>query len=276
MTDDRRRALDTILATLEAACEVIAESWGTFVVNPEFHRIHMANFLWLQALPPGGVPTVVDRMEEIFAPLRIPDRQCFVEDSALAARLGPELVALGYTRRVEHMMFARRPPRIAANPAVSVRPARDQSTRDDHDSIAGLRHEEDGYDHEVSHQLLSLNWRRQAELGSEVYVAYLAGQPAGNVSFDAIGGAGEVYEVETVPASRRRGVAATMVLAMRVRAEERALHPFFLRTTVGHTTYAMYEKLGFDREGTLEGFLRTSGGRATTPAPGSIQAAAPR
>jgi len=256
MTDDRRRALDAVLATLETACQVIEEPWATFVVNPEFHWIHMANFLWLRALPHGGVPAVVRHMEEIFVPLRIPDRQWFVEDSALAARVEPELTGLGYARSAEHLMFVRRPSRIAANPAVSVRPARDQSTRDDHDAVAGLLHEEDGYDHEVSHQLLALNWRRQAELASEVYVAYLDGQPAGNVSFDAVGRTGELYEVETVPALRRRGVATTMVLAMRLRAEERSLDPFFLRTTVGHTTHEMYEKLGFERDGTLEGFLR--------------------
>ena len=276
MTDDRRRALDAVLATLETTCEVIEEPWGTFVVNPEFHRIHMANFLWLHGLPPEGVPAVVRRMEEIFLPLQIPDRQWFVEDSALAARVEPELTGLGYARSAEHLMFVRRPSRIAANPAVSVRPARDQSTRDDHDAVAGLLHEEDGYDHEVSHQLLALNWRRQAELASEVYVAYLDGQPAGNVSFDAVGRTGELYEVETVPAMRRRGVAATMVLAMRARAEESSLDPFFLRTTVGHTTHEMYEKLGFDREGTLDGFLLVAERGGTTPDPGSTRGAAPR
>ena len=193
MTDGRRRALDAVLATLETACEVIEEPWGTFVVNPEFHLIHMANFLWLHGLPPEGVPAVVRRMEEIFVPLRIPDRQWFVENSLLAASVEPELTSLGYARNAEHLMFARRPSRIAANPAVSVRPARDQSTRDDHDAIAGLLHEEDGYEHEVSHQLLALNWRRQAELGSEVHVAYLDGQPAGNVSFDAVGEIGRAH-----------------------------------------------------------------------------------
>ena len=271
MTDDRRRALDAVLATLETACQVIEEPWGTFVVNPEFHRIHMANFLWLRSLPPEGVPAVVRRMEEIFLPLQIPDRQWFVEDSALAARVESELTGLGYTRKAEHMMFARRPARIAPSPAVSVRPARDQSTRDDHDAVAGLLHEEDGYDHEVSHQLLALNWRRQAELVSEVYVAYLDGQPAGNVSFDVVGRTGELYEVETIPEMRRRGVAATMVLAMRARAEALGLSPFLLRTTVGHTTHEMYEKLGFEREGTLEGFLREA-----TPTPGSTLAGAPQ
>ena len=62
MTDDRRRALDAVLATLETACEVMEEPWGTFVVNPEFHLIHMANFLWLRTLPSGGVAAVVRRM----------------------------------------------------------------------------------------------------------------------------------------------------------------------------------------------------------------------
>lgn len=260
MTDDRRKALDTVLATLEAACEVVEEPWGTFAVNAEFHRIHMANFLWLRALPPGGIPTAVRRMEEVFAPLRIPDRQWFVEDVALAARIEGELARLGYVRKSEHLMFARRPPTLGRNSAVSVRPARDQSTRDDHDLVAGLLHEEDRYDHEVSHQLIALNWRRQAVLGSEVHVAFLDGRPVGNVSFDAVGGVGELYEVETVPEMRHRGVAATMLLAMRALAEEQGLRPFFLRTTVGHTTFQMYEKLGFDREGTLEGYLRVDTG----------------
>lgn len=276
MTDDRRRALDTVLATLEAACDVTEEPWGTFVVNPEFHRIHMANLLWLRSLPPGGVPAVVRRMEEIFVPLRIRDRQWFVEDSALAGRIEAEMTRLGYVRKSEHLMFARRASRIAANPRVAVRPARDQSTRDDHDAIAGLLHEEDGYDHEVSHQLLALNWRRQAQLGSDVLVAYLDGEPVGNVSFDAIGGVGELYELETVPAMRRQGVAATMVLAMRAHAERRGLDPFFLRTTVGPTTFQMYEKLGFDREGTLEGSFGFKTARRPNPLLGSGRGASRR
>ncbi|HEV8595086.1 MAG TPA: GNAT family N-acetyltransferase [Thermoplasmata archaeon] len=277
MTDDRRRALDTVLATLETACEVTDEPWGTFVVNPEFHRIHMANFLWLRDLPRGGVAEAVRRIEEMFTPLRIPDRRWFVERKELAVEIEPELVRRGYTRRSEHLMFGRRAPTLPPNPAVAIRPARDQATRDDHDEVAGLLHEEDGYDHEVSHQLLGLNWRRQAGLGSAVFVAYLEGRPVGNMSFDAIDGVGELYEVETVPAMRGRGVAATMVLAARERAEGRALSPFFLRTTVGHTTYQMYEKLGFVREGFLDGFLRASGtAQAPTTSPGSAPGSSPR
>jgi len=258
MTDDRRRALGAVLASLGSACEVVEEPWGTLVINPEFHRIHMANFLWLRELPAGGIAAAIDGMDEMFAPLHIADRQIFVENPALAEAMAPSLAERGFQRKSEHLMFARHASRVVGNSEVAVRPARDQGTRDDHDAIAGLLHEEDGYDHEVSHQLLALNWRRQVELGSEVYVAYLAGEAVGSVSFDGIDGIGELYEVETVPAMRRRGVAATMVLAMRVRAVDRGLDPFFLRTTVGHTTWEMYEKLGFEREGTLEGFLKTA------------------
>ncbi len=256
MTDDRRSALDAVLASLEAACQVIEEPWGVFVANPEFHRIHMGNFLWLRALPPAGIDGALARLDDIFAPLRIPQRQLFFEDSALAERVTPELERRGFRRKAEHLMFARRPATLTANPEVALRPARDAATWDDHDAVAGLLHEEEGYDHEVSYQLLGLHRRRQAELGSEVYVAYVDGRPIGNVAMDGIGGAGELYEVETIPAFRGRGVAATMVLAMRARAGERDLSPFFLRTTVGHSTWQMYEKLGFVREGTLEGFLR--------------------
>ena len=260
MTDDQRRALGAILASLEAACEVVEEPWGAIVVNPEFHRIHMANFLWLHHLPPNGLDGALARVEEILGPLRIPDRQLFVEDPALADALAAGLEARGYRPKPEHLMFARNPPKLAANREVALRPARDASTWDDHDAVAGLMHEEDGYDHEVSFQLLALHRRRQADLGSEVFVAYLDGRPVGNVAIDGIGGVGELYAVETVPAARRRGVAATMVRGMRARAAERGLAPFFLRTTVGHTTWKMYEKLGFVREGTVAGFLRT--GRA--------------
>ncbi len=228
MTDDRRSALDAVLASLEAACQVIEEPWGVFVANPEFHRIHMGNFLWLRALPPAGIDGALARLDDIFAPLRIPQRQLFFEDSALAERVTPELERRGFRRKAEHLMFARRPATLTANPEVALRPARDAATWDDHDAVAGLLHEEEGYDHEVSYQLLGLHRRRQAELGSEVYVAYVDGRPIGNVA----------------------------ILAMRARAGERDLSPFFLRTTVGHSTWQMYEKLGFVREGTLEGFLR--------------------
>lgn len=259
MTDDRRSALDAVLASLEAACEIVEEPWGVIIANPEFHRIHMANFLWLRRLPAGGLAEALQRLEEILGPYRVPDRQVFVEDGALAEQIAHDLATRGYVRNADHLMYARRGPSLRPNPNVLLRPARDAATWDDHDAIAGLLHEEDGYSHEVSHQLLALHHRRQAQLGSEVFVAYVDGEPAGNVGIDGIDGVGELYEVETVPSLRRRGVAATAVLRMRDRAEERGLHPFFLRTTVGHTTYAMYEKLGFDREGTLEGFLRTTG-----------------
>ena len=258
MTDDRRRALDAVLATLTAACEIVEEPWGTIVANPEFHRIHMANFLWLRRLPPDGLPEALAALERILGPYHVPDRQLFVEDPSVADRIAPALKALGYRPKGEHLMFARRPPTLTANPDVTLRPARDAATWDDHDAVAGLLHEEDGYDHEVSFQLLALNRRRASQLESEVFVAYLGGEAVGNVSFDEIGGVGELYEVETVPAKRRRGVAATMVLTVRSRVEERGLQPLFLRTTVGHTTSAMYEKLGFVREGTLDGFLRAA------------------
>ncbi|TLZ49779.1 MAG: GNAT family N-acetyltransferase [Methanobacteriota archaeon] len=256
MTDERRRALEALLASLEAACEVVDEPWGTIVTSPEFHRIHMANLLWLRRLPTGGLREALARVEEVLGPYRVPDRQMFVEDTALADALRPELEAVGYARKSEHLMFARNLPTLAANPDVALRPARDSATWDDHDAVAGLLHEEDGYDHEVSFQLLTLHRRRQRVLGSEVFVAYLDGVAVGNVGLDGIGGVGELYEVETAPAFRKRGIAATMVLAILDRARARGLWPLFLRTTVGHSTFEMYEKLGFVREGTLEGFLR--------------------
>ena len=258
MTDDRRKALDTILASLEATCEVVEEPWGTIVASPEFHRIHMANFLWLRRLPPDGIDGALARLEAVLGPLHVPDRQLFVEDAALAESIAANLEKRGFRGKSEHMMFARHPAKLTAKPDVSLRPARDEATWDDHDAVAGLLHEEDGYDHEVSFQLLALHRRRQIELGSEVFVAYVGGRPVGNAAIDGIGGVGELYEVETVPEARRRGVAATMVLAMRARAAQRGLAPFFLRTTVGHTAWKMYEKLGFALEGTLEGFLRTA------------------
>jgi ribosomal protein S18 acetylase RimI-like enzyme len=255
MTDDRRRALDVLLATLEAGCEVVEEPWGAIAVNPEFPRIHMANFLWLRTLPPGGLDAALRRLDEVLAPYGIRDRPVYVEDMALSRRLAPEFAERGFTAKPEHVMIARGPPKLAANPAVAVRPARDQATRDDHDGIAGLIHEEAGYDHELSHQMLSLGWRRASLLGSETFVAYLEGRPAGNVGFDAVDGAGSLFEVETVPALRGRGVAVTMVLHVRRRAEAAGLAPFFLQTPVEDTTWRMYEKLGFAREGTLEGYL---------------------
>jgi len=263
VTDDRRRTLDAILASLEAACDLVDEPWGTLVSNPEFRRVHMANFLWLRSLPPGGVEEALLRTDEVFAPLRIRYRQLFVEDPALANRIAPDLERRGFSRKSEHLMVARDPPALAANPKVSLRPARDASTWDDHDAVSGLIHEEEGYDHEVSYQLLGLHRRRQARLSSEVFVAYLRGEPVGNVAIDGIGGTAEVYELETAPTHRHNRVAATMVLAMRARAEARGLAPVFLRTTVGHTTWQMYEKLGFAREGTLEGFLQIAD--ASTP-----------
>jgi N-acetylglutamate synthase-like GNAT family acetyltransferase len=88
-----------------------------------------------------------------------------------------------------------------------------------------------------------------------VYVAYLGGQPVGTVALQDVGGVGIVYDVQTAPRMRRRGAAATMVLHGLARAREAGLSPLFLLTPVEATAYQMYEKLGFAREGTLDGYL---------------------
>lgn len=255
MTDDRRRALDAVLATLEAGCDVMDEGWGVIASNPEFHRVHMANFLWLRALPPGGLGDALVRLDAVLSPLGIRDRHAFVGDEALSRRLAPEFAARGFAAKDAHLMFARRPSALAVNPDVAIRPVRDGATRDDHDAVAGLLHEEEGYDHELSHQMTSLRWRRATALGSEAWTAYLDGRPAGNVGLAAVGDVGYVFEVETVPGSRRRGVAATMVLHARARATALGLRATVLDTLVGETTWRMYERLGFAREGTLGGYL---------------------
>lgn len=254
--DERTAAVRAILASLEGACEVLEEPWGAIVANPEFHLIHMGNFAWVRELPDGGLGAVLARADDVFGPYGIPHRHVFVEDPALAERLGPELLEAGYVLRTSHVMVSRRAAELSANPDVALRPARDQATRDDHDAVAGLIDEEQGYGYEVSHQLLGLQWRRAGAIGREVYVAYLGGEPAGVVSLDGLAGVGIVPEVATVPALRGRGVAATMVLAMRRRAVEKGLDPLCLETAAKDTAWRMYERLGFDRVGTLASFLR--------------------
>lgn len=235
---------------------MLEEPWGTIVANPEFHLIHMGNFAWVRDLPDGGLAAVLARADDVFGPYRIPHRHVFVEDPALAERIGPALLDAGYVHRSSHVMVARRIPEVSTNPVVALRPARDQATRDDHDAVAGLIDEEQGYGYEVSHQLLGLQWRRAEAIGREVYVAYLDGEPAGVVSLDDLAGVGIVPEVATVPPMRRQGVAATMMLAMRRRAEEKGLTPLCLETSAKDTAWRMYERLGFDRVGTLASFLR--------------------
>jgi len=263
---DRRRALDAFLVSMEVSCEVLEEPWGSLVRSAEFHRLHMANFLWLRELPPGGLDAALRRMDEAFHPYGIRDRPIYVEDPDLSRRLEPEFRRRGYAAKPEFAMYARRPPSLAANPAVTVRPARDEATRDDHDAVAGLIDEEDGYDHEVSFQLRALHWRRQRELDAEVYVAYLEAQPVGTVALQEIGGVGVVYDVQTVPRARRRGVAATMVLHGLSRARARGADLVFLLTPVESTAYRLYERLGFAREGTLDGYLFSTPPRAVLTA----------
>lgn len=245
-----------MLGALEGGCEILEETWGTFVVNPEFYRIHEANCLWLRALPPGGLAEALARADAVFRPPGIGDRTVIVEDSALAERLRPAMQERGFTAKRSYVMVAQRPPSLAGDPDIMMRPVRDQATRDDHDAIAGLIHEEAGFDHETSHQFLALHWRRVAALGREVTMAYLEGRPAGYVLLDDIDGVGVIQEVATAPDMRKRGVAATLTLFARKRAEQRGLDPLALTALTEDTVWKMYERLGFDRAGALERFLR--------------------
>lgn len=250
-------ALGAILASLEGGCEVLDESWGVFVSNAEFHRVHMANFLWLRAPPPDGVAVALRRADEVYGPLRVPHRMVIVGgDGPVAPTVAPDLKGRGFSAVESYVMVARRPPELSVNPVATVRPARDQATRDDHDTVAGLIDEELGYDHEVSHQLLALQWRRAAALGREVYVVYLEGEPAGIGALDTLDGVGLIPEVATAPAWRNRGVAATLVSALRERAEAAGLATVCLETPARDTTWDMYGRLGFDIVGSCHEFLR--------------------
>ena len=251
-------AVRAILSAQEATCDVSEVPWGTLVVNPEFHLVHDANYLDLKAPAPGGIPEVLRRMDEAFAPLRIRHRKVFIGDEVLAWRVGPEFVGSGFTANPSIVMAANRPSSLSRSPEVSVRPARDRSTRDDYDAVAGLVHEESLYDHETSNQLLSIHWRRAAQLGTESYVAYLGGEAVGCAALDDVGGVAVVQEVATNPSHRSRGVAATVVLHLFDRARFSGLAPAVLETPVRDSTVAMYEKLGFDRIGTLAGFFRVA------------------
>ena len=255
MTDLRGVAVRAILSAQEATCDVRVEGWGTFVVNAEFHLLHVANYLSLRTLPLGGLVEVLRRMDDTFGPLRIRHRMVFVEDEGLADRLGPEFATRGFVAQPSHVMAARRPPSLASNPDILLRPARDQSTRDDYDTVEGLIDEESGFDHEVSYQLLGIHWRRLLELRSEAYVAYAGGEALGCATLADVGGVAVVEEVATHPAFRGRGVAATIMLHLLERAKSRGLSPIVLETPLRDTTVEMYEKLGFDRVGRLDEFL---------------------
>lgn len=255
MTDQRDAAVHAILSAQEATCDVRDEGWGTLVVNPEFHLIHVANYLSLRTLPSGGLVEALRRMDDTFGPLHIRHRMVFVEDEGLADRLRPEFATRGFGEQPSHVMALRRPPSLAANPDILLRPARDQSTRDDYDTVEGLIDEESGFDHEVSYQLLGIHWRRLVELGSEAYVAYAGGAPVGCATLADVGGVAVVEEVATHPAFRGRGVAATVMLHLLERAKSRALSPVVLETPLKDTTVELYGKLGFDRVGRLDEFL---------------------
>lgn len=255
MTDLRGVAVRAILSAQEATCDVRDEAWGTLVLNPEFHLLHVANYLSLRALPPGGLAEVLRRMDDTFRPLHIRHRMVFVEDEGLADGLIQEFATRGFTAQPSHVMAALRPPSLAANPEILLRLARDQSTRDDYDTIGGLIDEESGYDHEVSHQLLALHWRRLNELASEAYVAYARGEAVGCATMTDVGGVAVVEDIATHPGFRGRGVAATVMLRLLERARSRGLSPVVLETPLKDTTVEMYEKLGFDRVGRLDEFL---------------------
>lgn len=257
MSDDLSASLGSILSSLEGGCEVLDLGWGVLVSSAEFHRLHMANFLWLRSEPPSGVHGLLDRADEVFGPLRVRHRMVIAQDASLARTVGSELVGRGFLARESYVMVARRPPEVAVGPAATVRPARDQATKDDHDAVAGLLHEELGYDHEVSHQLLTLQWRRAASLGREVYVAYVEGEPAGVGALDDFGGVGVIEEIGTVPAWRRRGVAATLVRFLRDRAQAKSFSLLCLETPAWETAWRMYERLGFDIAGSVHEFLLT-------------------
>jgi ribosomal protein S18 acetylase RimI-like enzyme len=234
----------------EGVCdEVVRTAHGTAMVTPSLPLVWQVNAIRVEDAHASAeeLSAEADQIQSRFG-----HRKLVTHDEQLGARLAPQLAAAGWNVFRVLIMIRQRPPDRAPEPGAAAEVSRDLGAA----TLAAFRREQPfGWQDEAVRQLAEMDDRYTRVLGARDF-ASPPDDPACACRLYTHDGLGQVDEVGTLEARRRRGYARAAVAAAADAAASDGCEQVFMVTDAADWPQELYRRLGFDEIGSTYEFLK--------------------
>jgi ribosomal protein S18 acetylase RimI-like enzyme len=234
----------------EGVCdEVVKTAHGTALLTPSLPLVWQVNAIRVQDpdAEAGDLMHEAETVQRSFG-----HRKLVIHDENLGARLSGEFAQAGWNVFRILIMVRRRPPDRAPEPGAGAEVSKEVGAA----ALAAFRREQPfGWQDEAVRQLAEMDARYDRILGARNFGAPPA-DPACACRLYTHDGLGQVDEVGTVQARRRRGHARAAVSAAADAAADEGCEAVFMVTDAADWPQELYRSLGFDEIGATYEFLK--------------------
>jgi GNAT superfamily N-acetyltransferase len=234
----------------EGVCdEVVGTAHGTALLTPSLPLVWQVNAIRVEDPDASAdeLAAEADRVQAVFG-----HRKLVVHDEQVGARLAPAFERAGWNVFRVLIMLRRRPPDRELEPGAGGEVSREAGAA----ALASFRREQPfGWQDEAVRQLAEMDARYDRVLTARDFAAPPA-DPACACRLYTHDGLGQVDEVGTVQARRRRGYARAAVAAAADAAAAAGCEHVFMVTDAADWPQHLYGSLGFDEIGATYEFLK--------------------
>jgi ribosomal protein S18 acetylase RimI-like enzyme len=233
----------------EGVCDEVAKTaHGTALLTPSLPLVWQVNAIRVED-PDAGARELSAEADDVQAALG--HRKLVVHDEELGARLVPGLRKAGWNVFRILIMLRQRPPEKIAEPGAGGEVSREVGAA----ALAAFRREQPfGWQEEAVRQLAEMDLRYDRVLAARDF-ASPPDDPGCVCRLYVHDGLGQVDEVGTLQARRRRGHARAAVAAAADAAAE-GCEQVFMVTDAADWPQELYRSLGFDEIGATYEFLK--------------------
>jgi ribosomal protein S18 acetylase RimI-like enzyme len=234
----------------EGVCdEVASTAHGTALLTPSLPLVWQVNAIRVED-PDASARDLMQEAEEVQRAFG--HRKLVIHDEQLGARLSGEFAAAGWNVFRVLIMLRRRPADRAPEPGAGAEVGKEVGAA----ALAAFRREQPfGWQDEAVRQLAEMDARYDRILGARDFGSPPA-DPACACRLYTHDGLGQVDEVGTVEARRRRGHARAAVAAAADAAVDAGCEAVFMVTDAADWPQELYRRLGFDEIGATYEFLK--------------------
>jgi GNAT superfamily N-acetyltransferase len=234
----------------EGVCdEAVRTAHGTALLTPSLPLVWQVNAIRVEDpdASPEELMALADHVQAAFG-----HRKLVIHDEQLGARLAPAFGRAGWNVFRVLIMLRRRPPDRELEPGMGGEVSRETGAA----ALAAFRREQPfGWQDEAVRQLAEMDARYGRVLNARDFAAP-PDDPACACRLYTHDGLGQVDEVGTVHARRRRGHARAAVAAAAEAATDAGCEEVFLVTDAADWPQHLYRSLGFDEIGATYEFLK--------------------
>jgi ribosomal protein S18 acetylase RimI-like enzyme len=234
----------------EAVCDEVAKTaHGTALITPSLPLVWQVNAIRVED-PDAGARELAAEAEEVQAAYG--HRKLVVHDEELGRRLSRDFEKAGWNVFRVLIMLRTRPPEKRPEPGAAAEVSREVGAA----TLAAFRREQPfGWQEEAVRQLGEMDARYDRVLGARDF-ASPPEDPGCACRLYTHDGIGQVDEVGTLAARRRRGHARAAVTAAADAASASGCEAVFMVTDAADWPQHLYRSLGFDEIGATYEFLK--------------------